>query len=286
MTKLSHRHITELLNDYDVFLFDLWGVIVEGEITYPGVVDRINRIIQEKKVYFVSNAPRPDYKLLPRLHGFGLENVTLDMIVSSGDVARRVIDEHKISLYGDKIKIFHLGSDRNNDILDKFDHVMVEDIKKADLLLLSLYRDEEEDIREFDNLLKFAADRGIMTVCSNPDTTIPKNGSIRYCAGHFAKLVEAYGGNVIYTGKPHREIYEVIFDKEPDIEKHRILMIGDTFDTDILGAQNSGIHSALVLTGNSTYHHEKHDNMVKKLEALSTKAQELKIYPTYVTTIS
>jgi HAD superfamily hydrolase (TIGR01459 family) len=284
--QLAHRHIIELLEIYDVLLFDLWGVIVEGDITYPGVADRINQIISQKKVYFVSNAPRPDYKLLPKLLSFGLENITKDMIISSGDVARRVITEHKISLPSDQIKIFHLGNDRNNDILDKFDHVAVDDIKAADLLLLSLYRDEGEDLKEFDELLKNAAKQGITTVCSNPDTTIPHNGSIRYCAGHFARIVENHGGNVIYTGKPHAEIYEAVFAREPNIPKHRILMIGDTFDTDILGAQNSGIHSALVLTGNATRHHSKYEHLDKKLAALKDKADELGIYPTYVTSIA
>lgn len=34
-------------------------------------------------------------------------------------------------------------------------------------------------------------------------------------------------------------------------DKNRILMIGDTLETDILGATNAGIDSALVMTGNT-----------------------------------
>ncbi|WCR57490.1 MAG: hypothetical protein PG979_001547 [Rickettsia asembonensis] len=58
MNTLKLKNIFDVIDDYDVFLFDLWGVIIEGGHTYPGVVENINKIIKRKKVYFVSNAPR------------------------------------------------------------------------------------------------------------------------------------------------------------------------------------------------------------------------------------
>ena len=33
------KHISEVLNDYDLFLFDLWGVVVENDKLYPGEVE-------------------------------------------------------------------------------------------------------------------------------------------------------------------------------------------------------------------------------------------------------
>ncbi|MDR0774229.1 MAG: TIGR01459 family HAD-type hydrolase, partial [Rickettsia sp.] len=64
MTKLDFRHISSVIDDYDVFLFDLWGVVVEGNQIYPGVVDNINKILkQQKKVFFVTNAPRNTFSL-------------------------------------------------------------------------------------------------------------------------------------------------------------------------------------------------------------------------------
>ena len=43
------KHISQALNDYDLFLFDLWGVVVENEKLYPGVVESINSILAQKQ---------------------------------------------------------------------------------------------------------------------------------------------------------------------------------------------------------------------------------------------
>lgn len=288
-TELQHRHIKDLLNDYDVFLFDLWGVVIEAGTTYPGVVDQINEIIEQKKVYFVSNAPRPNYRVMDTLIQFGIKNLNQDMIITSGDIARKYIEDARISLgydSDDKISIYHLGADRNEDILHDVDHKISANLQESDILLLSLYRDDHEDIHEFNELLKEASRSNIMTICSNPDTTIPKHGVTRYCAGYFAGIIEEHGGNVIYTGKPGPEIYKKVFEFEPDTPKHRILMIGDTFETDILGGQTSGINSALVLTGNSGRYHGHLEKIDHKLIALGNRAKEINITPTIVTTLN
>ena len=61
--------------------------------------------------------------------------------------------------------------------------------------------------------------------------------------------IEAMGGRVVYHGKPHRKIYETIF-KAFDIEEpKRAIGIGDSFRTDVRGAQQMGAQSALIGAG-------------------------------------
>lgn len=287
MTNLNHRHIKTLYDDYDVFLFDLWGVVIEGGVTYPGVVEQINELMQHRQVFFVSNAPRPNYKILKNLRGFGLEIEDPNMIITSGDIARNMVLEAKISTAkGNDIAIYHLGSDRNDEILDNIAYKKTNSLDEADILLLTLYRDEHEDINEFNELLQHAARCDVISICANPDTTIPKHGSLRYCSGYFAEKIEQSGGNVIYTGKPKQEIYKQVFSYIPNVAKNRILMIGDTFETDIQGAYDSGIHSALVLTGNSQKHHSHEDNLEQKLQLIQKVGQRNNIMPTIVTSIA
>ena len=54
-----------------------------------------------------------------------------------------------------------------------------------------------------------------------------------YCAGYIAKIFEDMGGEVIYYGKPHKEIYKMCFN-----ENEKVLAIGDNLRTDIKGANN------------------------------------------------
>lgn len=280
------KHISEVLNDYDLFLFDLWGVVVENDKLYPGVVESINSILAQKQGFFVSNVPRPAFIIKDRLAKWGLK-ATEEMIITSGDIARKLITEEAIKLEKDKLTIYHLGSDQNDDILRKLNHSITDDYTTADVFLLTLYRDENQNIKEFDNVLKDAAKLpNLLKICANPDISIPKGGITRYCAGYFARIIEENGGQVVYTGKPKDVMYQHIFKVSGAIPKNRILMVGDTFETDILGAQNSGIDSALVLTGNTHKYHSIYESLDDKVSVLGKKAKEFKIFPTFITELT
>ena len=64
------------------------------------------------------------------------------------------------------------------------------------------------------------------------------------CAGALAKTFETLGGEVIYYGKPYKEIYEMCFDT-----KEKVLAIGDNLRTDIKGANNLNIDSLFIYNG-------------------------------------
>ena len=285
MDKLHFQQLSKSLENYDLLLFDLWGVIVEGNINYPGVVDAINQIMEKTDVMFLTNAPRPSFISEQILHSWGLNQASADRIITSGDIARQMIMQHNEKI-GKISKIYHLGEDRNTDILTSFDYQKTNSLDDADILLLSIYRDENENIHEFDELLQKAAKMpNLLILCSNPDTIIPKQGSFRYCAGYFAEIIETFGGKVIYTGKPKNIIYDYALAKRPGVDKNRVLMIGDTFETDIQGAKGAGIHSALVMTGNAARFHEMHESMDDKLSALYKRAKKIGAIPNFVTTI-
>lgn len=281
MSILQFKLLDEVMDQYDVFLFDLWGVIIEGEEVYKGVVQSINEIINKKQVFFVSNAPRPSLYSFKRVASWGI-NATPDMIMTSGEIARNWIIQKNLTT---PAVIYHLGEDRNSDILSDLDHKITNNITNANILLLTLFRDEGEDLGEFDELLKIAADSKLDIICANPDTIIPNCGKNRYCSGYFAEKIENYGGKVLYSGKPHQEIYNQIFEKIPSVPKNRVLMIGDTFETDIMGANKAGINSALVMTGNANKFHNSKASMEDKLQALTQAATKACAIPTFVTTI-
>jgi len=280
--KLSFKHILSALDDYDLFLFDMWGVIIEGDLIYPGVIDTINKIMQKKKTFFVTNAPRPGFQVRDNLEKWGISGATNDLVFTSGDMAIEII---KNTLNGVMPIIYHLGKDRNPNILLDFDHIPTSDLDKANVVLVSLYRDDHENITEFNDLLAEIAKKNILTICSNPDATIPLQGKIRYHAGYFSSIIEQNGGKVIYSGKPKSIIYDAVFEKAGNIPLNRILMVGDTFETDILGANKAGIHSALVLTGNAEKFHHTHHSLEDKIAAISLHSNALGIKPTFITTL-
>lgn len=236
---------------------------------------------------FISNAPYPNFIVAKNLKKWGLSNVSLDKVITSGDVARCIIQKKYMPVDKKNPTVYHLGKDRNNSILTKINHKATDNINEADTLLMSLYRDEDENINEFDQfLMDIAQKNNIHVICANPDTTILKNGIIRYCAGYFANIIKNFGGIVTYTGKPNTIIFNRAFTQYnySKISRDRILMVGDTLETDILGANKVGINSALVMTGNaSRLFHNKPNTLEDRLAQLINITEKVNIIPTFVT---
>ena len=81
-------------------------------------------------------------------------------------------------------------------------------------------------------------------ICTNPDLIVHRGNTVEYCAGTIAKIFESLGGQVIYFGKPHKEIYQMCFSKN-----EKTIAIGDNLNTDIKGANNMNIDSIFISSG-------------------------------------
>ena len=74
-------------------------------------------------------------------------------------------------------------------------------------------------------------------------------GGVELTVGAYGKMLEnAAKIKATYIGKPNRYIFEMAL-TTMKIEKSKVLMVGDKVLTDILGAKNTEIKSALVKTG-------------------------------------
>ena len=243
----------DIIDNYDLFLVDIWGVIYEGTYVYPGVVESLGWIASKKTLCFVSNSPRLKSGVKERLKSFGI-NANEDMIYSSGAVAAMMISESEKYLGIKNPAIYELTDDYFKTIYSETGWNFTKDITQANILLVTAQMKEGDNLTKHDATMKAAAKLGLVCICPNPDTIIPEGNSKTYCPGF---IVRNYTEKLVYTGKPHPYIFQPVLEKYKHIPKDRILMIGDTVDMDILGAQNVGIKSALVPTGNAKLLREK-----------------------------
>lgn len=282
---LELKNIKEVLNDYDVFLFDLWGVVWEGSKPYENVVDSVNHLIsQNKQVGFITNAPRRTHTSFERIKSWGIKDFTADVVFTSGEVALDMIKDSKNSLNIDKPILYHLG-DRNDDLLENIGFYVTKNLHEANVIIMTLTRNEGEDLDEFNELFKEIILLNIPIICANPDTIILNGSNKIYTPGYFAAKLLNYGAKVIYSGKPYAPIFEKAFKRFEDYPKNRMLMIGDTFETDILGANGVGIDSALVMTGNAIVLHQEHQEMQAKITALQEQALTTNMRPNFIITL-
>lgn len=254
MPTLEVLPLSQLVKSYDALIFDIWGVLYDGVNLYPGTTKFLNSMINsDKKVIFLSNTPRPGTIMTNKFINWGI-NMDKAVIYTSGDAVREQLVNWNDDVFKKMgKKCYHLGADRNQDILRDISIDLTDDISKADFILLSAFLEEDEDLTTHDKVLKKAVEMNIPAICANPDVTAYQGNKIRYCPGTFANKYKEFGGIVHYYGKPDSRLFDAAINKHlSGIDRSKILMIGDTMDTDILGSNRAGIDSALVLSGNGS----------------------------------
>ena len=98
------------------------------------------------------------------------------------------------------------------------------------------------------------------------------------CAGLLAEYYESIGGDVNYYGKPYDEIYNYCYEKISQTNKRKILVIGDSLDNDIKGANNQNLDSLLVTDG---IHRDVNSEKGIDKAKLNDLIKKKKITPTY-----
>jgi len=243
------KNLNEIINNYDVFFVDLWGVIHNGVNLFSNAIEVLKKFQESnKKVVLLSNAPRTSKTVSFFLENLGFNLKLANKIITSGDVTKKYLQKNS------RKKFFHLGPDKDKDLFDE--SIKIEDkIENCEeIICTGLIEDLGLAIEDYDNFFQKCIQKKIGLVCANPDEVVARGNKIEYCAGALAILYKKMGGEVIFFGKPYEQIYhfahqEISSSDCKTISKNRILAIGDNLKTDIFGAQTYNIDSLLILNG-------------------------------------
>jgi HAD superfamily hydrolase (TIGR01459 family) len=240
-----------LADRYDGFILDMWGVLHDGQYPYPGVVDCLERLKQAgKRLVVLSNAPRRVDAATARMEEIGVPRALLDGVMTSGEDAWRHLKARTDPWYRALGRAcFHQGPAHNRGMLVDQDIDVVAKIDQAEFILCTGADSDDEKVETYAALLARAKQRGLPMICANPDLVVVHRGRMAICAGSLAQHYETIGGQVRWHGKPHRPIYDSCFDLLGIADRRRILAVGDSFRTDLAGAQGAGIDGLFVAGG-------------------------------------
>jgi HAD superfamily hydrolase (TIGR01459 family) len=230
-------------------LSDIWGVVHNGLESFPEACEALHTYRSRGgTVILITNAPRPADSVQRQLRKLGVADETYDAIVSSGDLTRLYVADHPGR------KMFWLGPERDNSIYRGLDAVLAP-LEEADYIVCTgLYDDETETAEDYRGMMLKARERKLTLVCANPDIVVEKGDRLIYCAGAIAELYRELGGEVLFYGKPHRPIYERAMALAGErqghqIDRKKVLAIGDSVRTDLTGAREFGIDCLFVTRG-------------------------------------
>jgi HAD superfamily hydrolase (TIGR01459 family) len=239
----------DLSDRYPVWLCDVWGVVHDGIESFPAALDTLRRHrANGGKVVLVSNAPRPRAEVGRQLEHFKVTPDSYDVIVTSGDVTRDLVDRHAAG------KLYFIGAERDLPLVRGLAVELTGPAQAHAILCAGLVDDKTETPEDYDAILKEFAARDLEMICANPDKLVRRGERLLYCAGALAERYEAIGGRVVMAGKPYHPIYELAH-READgllgrtLPKSQILAIGDGPETDIRGAASYGLDAVLIAHG-------------------------------------
>lgn len=248
MTTPIVQSLSEIASGYDALYCDLWGCFHNGLRAYPDAVTALRAFrAQGGTVLLMTNAPRSAPEVRLQLDRMGAPGDCWDAIVSSGDAARAELSAGR---FGERV--LYVGPQRDLSFFDGVAATLTGAAEAESVICVGLRDDSVETPEDYAPEIADWAARGLPMLCANPDIIVDRGDQRLWCAGALARDYAAAGGRVVYSGKPHRPIYDLgaaTLARLRGPGAWRVLAVGDGIFTDIEGAVATGIDSLFVTGG-------------------------------------
>ncbi len=231
-----------LISGFDAVLADLDGVVYAGPAAIPGAVEALNRLadLGVKLAYVTNNASRTPATIAAHLRELGAP-ADDDQVVSSAQAGAALLAQ-KVPK-GSKVLV--TGSTALEQEVQALGMTVVNSANDAPDAVIQGFNPALgwADLAE----ATYAIRAGALWIATNTDMTIPQDRGIAPGNGTLVAAVRAaVGYDPLVAGKPEAPLFHTA--------AHRLgataaLVVGDRLDTDILGGNNAGMATVLVLTG-------------------------------------
>jgi HAD superfamily hydrolase (TIGR01459 family) len=233
---------------YDLFLFDQYGVLHDGQRPYAGTLDVLARVAPRALV--ITNSGKRAAANRERLARLGIARALYRDLLSSGEVAWRAMRDGSFGRpFAAGARAYIVGRAGDSYGFDDLALVSAGAPAQADFILMLGSDAPATTLDAYRTLLQPAAAIGRPALCCNPDRLMLTAGGLVPAPGAIAELYAALRGPVRWIGKPEPEIYRAALALAGHPPPSRVLALGDSVEHDVAGAAGLGIATALVRTG-------------------------------------
>jgi HAD superfamily hydrolase (TIGR01450 family) len=275
--------IRDIVDRYDVFLLDMWGLMHDGTTAYPGVLETVKELRNAgKELIILSNSSKRKENSIKSLQRLGFDPINdFSQIITSGEVAYQLLSNSNpqdsslapnpwnvlADVWGKDIKnVFCFGSGEGDEEyltscgwklsgMDNADLIVSRGtftIKDGSTVVNRAKDGEEVYLKSYHDQLKKAAARKISMIVANPDKIRPDKdrspmpGTI---GTEYERMLTEAGcddlaNGVKFIGKPFRDVYEIALRGK---DRSRVCMVGDALETDVTGGSAAGIDTVWVV---------------------------------------
>lgn len=235
----------KIFDEFETLLLDLDGVIYEGA---NAIIDAAETIEALQAVglpigYVTNNSSRTPGAIAKQLEGFGISLRDGD-VISSAQAGVELLAN--LIPAGSKVLVVGGEGLRMATKLAGFELVSSSDEAPAAVIQGFSPDVSWQDLAE----ASYSIQGGAKWVATNQDWTIPREKGIAPGNGTLVSAVHTAVGQLpLVAGKPKPAIFETALRA---FDSQSAIYVGDRLDTDVAGANASGIGAALVMTGVTT----------------------------------
>ncbi len=246
-----YNSLAEINDNYDLFLFDAYGVFWEGSGFYQNSRETMRELVNKgKNVVIISNTTALCADMVKSYEKRGISyGKDYNFFISSGDLLRKSLKEKSLAFVNNKNpkKYFVIGQPHSKAFADT-DYEEVKTIDEADFVYCGIPFVFAEDIAKyphlvsqflpakndatgnitiwdtltaepFEDIVNQAIKSGLPALNANPDFTAKEGHPLvpelpaQFVVrnGTIAEMLRKGGAEVLEFGKPHKNIYDYAF---------------------------------------------------------------------------
>ncbi|MGB0360690.1 MAG: HAD-IIA family hydrolase, partial [Endozoicomonas sp.] len=248
------KHVTgiaEIMDQFDLILLDSYGVLCRGNTPIDGAPETI-KLLRKQGIPFcvVSNDTMTNKSVaVKKYHARGFD-FTHKEVLTSLDVTEQFLKKNPIA---GNVGVIALMEHPSNHLLSN--SVRLNDCngiipENVDTLLFITGTGWTSSLQE--GLVNSADGRQFTLMVGNPDIAAPYGNKVIATPGYFLMdFVEHTHQQIkpVLFGKPDQTIFSHAFENHGISDPSRVLMVGDTLYTDILGGNAMGFKTLLLQCG-------------------------------------
>ena len=236
-----------MLKNQNLFLFDMDGTLYLGNQLYSFTKELLATIRAKGKKYLfmTNNSSKSVADYVKKLAHLGIEATEDDFITSSQATA------YYLKLHHKSARLYVCGTNSLKQELRKNGFVITENLDEVDCIVMGF--DTELTFKKLEDVSKLLHTReNIPYIATNPDYVCPTEfGSVPDCGSVCDMIYYATKKRPIVIGKPEALMPELAM-QQHGYSKDETTVIGDRIYTDIKSGLKAGIHTILVLSGETT----------------------------------
>ena len=271
--------ISKIIGQYSTIVVGFDGVIYDGKEFNLAAVKALAKAKElGKNVILFSNSDMTITQLVSLLQSSNIPVKIFSLIMTAGEIFFNLLRKNKRYASLGK-KYFCLGSDKNVKILNGSGFENVSDINDANFVFVGGFRDENDRLGEYREIMQVASSLGLPMICVGNDVYAHINGEICEASGAFAEQYAMMGGKINTIGKPDLSILRYVLENY-SINKEDFVVIGDNLQTDIKMANLYDADSVLITRG---IHKEiLGEGYIPDVQKAKELASDYGVYPKYL----